>query len=154
MRCQSDLQCYEVLGRLRVATKEFEKHQRDFVDYMAQPKLTGYRAISTTVLHRTRDDVGTLLRVEILPSSVDDARLRPLNLAIPKGLERDKLEAQEQLHVFSPDGRMYSLPLGSKVLNFASAIHGDLVAWAQGTYVNRTWVESSPSFAVRRHSAG
>ena len=76
VRCQSDLQCYEVLGRLSL-TKEFEKHQRDFVDYMAQPKLTGYRAISTTVLHRTRDDVGTLLRVEILPSSVDDARLRP-----------------------------------------------------------------------------
>jgi (p)ppGpp synthase/HD superfamily hydrolase/AAA+ ATPase superfamily predicted ATPase len=139
LRCESALQCYEVLGRLSLAD-EFEKHQRDFSDYLAQPKPTGYQAIRTTVLHRTGDGTSSLLTVEILPRSVDEQRLRILSYANLQRSSDEKLDVKD-IQVFSPDGRMYSLPAGSKVLNFTSAVHGGLVARATGAYVNRVLVD-------------
>jgi (p)ppGpp synthase/HD superfamily hydrolase len=137
VRCQTDQHCYEALGVLSLSTF-FKSHHRIFEDTLARPKPTGYRAIRTTLLHKPEGESGTLIRVEILPASVDDERPRHLNLSRVNLLSQNRPTRRENIEVFAPDGRSVELPEGSRVLNFVSQIHGDLVALARGAFVNRS----------------
>lgn len=137
VRCQSDQHCYEALGVLSLS-KDFKPHHRIFEDTLAGPKPTGYRAIRTTLLHKPEGEAGTLIRVEILPATVDEERPSLLNLSRVKFLSQNRPTRRENFEVFAPDGRSVELPEGSRVLNFVSQIHGDLLALARGAVVNRS----------------
>jgi len=145
--------CYLALGALHALYKPVPGK---FKDYIAIPKANGYRSLHTTLIGPFGAPVEIQLRTEqmqhIAESGVashwmyksDDASLSELHQQTHRWLQ-SLLEIQNQsgdsaeflehikvdlfpdeVYVFTPKGRIMSLPRGANAVDFAYAVHTDI----------------------------
>ena len=136
-----------------------------FKDYISQPKSNGYRSIHTSVTGRDGKRVEFQIRTSKMhivaesgiaahwaykdgervnnPYKVDPSGwLKQLNEGLvdhddEEFIEHFKLEMySDQVFVFSPKGKVVSLPRGASVIDFAYAIHSNLGNHAVGALVD------------------
>eukprot|EP00980_Cylindrotheca_fusiformis_P024745 scaffold12369_cov97-Cylindrotheca_fusiformis.AAC.11 len=156
-------QCYQALG---VIYDQWKPLKGRFKDYIAQPKLNGYKSLHTTVVGHEDRNMEVQIRThemhEIAESGVaahwiykrgknkgrmEDAQhfqwLRELVECIQMD-ERDDKESEgssmESFHrnvfVFSPQGNLFALAGGSSVLDFAYGVHSELGHHCTGAKVD------------------
>ncbi len=158
--------CYEVLGILHELWKPIPGR---FKDYIAMPKVNGYKSLHTTVIcldgERAEFQIRTREMHEIAEKGIaahwkykesgsiheDDTKkfswLREF-LDIQKGildpgefLDTVKLDLfATDVYVFTPAGELKELPYGSTPVDFAYSIHSALGNTCTGARVNETLV--------------
>ena len=159
-------QCYEVLGVIHELWKPVPGR---FKDYIAMPKVNGYRSLHTTLVcldgERAEFQIRTREMHEIAEKGIaahwkykeggniheDDTKkfqwLREL-LDLEKGildpsefLDTVKLDLfATDVYVFTPRGDLKELPYGSTPIDFAYSIHSELGNTCAGARVNETLV--------------
>ena len=146
---QSVIECYNVLG---VIHDMFRPIPYRFKDYIATPKPNRYQSLHTTVIGREGIPFEVQIRtVEMhntaqygvaahwkykagLKGSVaGEKRFDWIRQLLERQQEADDVEqitdaiktdlAPDEVFVFSPKGDVFSLPMGSTVIDFAYAIH-------------------------------
>lgn len=146
---QSVIECYNVLG---IIHDMFRPMPYRFKDYIATPKPNRYQSLHTTVIGREGIPFEVQIRtVEMhntaqygiaahwkykagLSGSVaGEKRFDWVRQLLERQQEADDVEqitdaiktdlAPDEVFVFSPKGDVFSLPLGSTVIDFAYAIH-------------------------------
>ncbi|HOI95072.1 MAG TPA: HD domain-containing protein [Syntrophobacter fumaroxidans] len=154
-----DLKCYLVLG---IICKDFVSIPRSLRDFIANPKINGYRSLHVRV-HVGGQNYLIKIRTEEMdlqasygvlqdwtaqtPMSDDHwAEISDLLRTIGEyggaGAQRKeliRLSEAEEIFVYSPQGDIYYLPKGSVVLDFAYKIHSELGDHCQGALVNGLW---------------
>ncbi|MEM7472360.1 MAG: bifunctional (p)ppGpp synthetase/guanosine-3',5'-bis(diphosphate) 3'-pyrophosphohydrolase [Pseudomonadota bacterium] len=150
--CQSDDECYRVLGAIH---RRWRSVPGRFKDYISQPKSNGYRSIHTTVSGRDGKRVEVQIRThqmhEVAEAGVaahwayrDGERVENPFAVDPSKwvtqlterfgtdededhdefLEHVKLEMySDQVFCFTPKGDVIKLPRGATPLDYAFAIH-------------------------------
>ncbi len=155
-------ECYRVLGL--VHTLFTPVHDR-FKDYIAAPKMNGYRALHTTVVGprgrmveiqiRTREmhelaEIGIAAHWSYKEGRPGDEELRRRLAWVRQLLEGnvDVTEADEfleslkvdlyrdEIFVFTPNGDLKHLPKGATPIDFAYAIHSDVGTHCAGAKVD------------------
>lgn len=147
-------QCYSVLGLIHL---HFQPLTSRFKDYISIPKENGYQTLHTTVFDDT-----TIIEVQIrtfemhktaelgvaahwkYKSGGNNINLDWLhNLQYQEESVEDFYELaktdlySEDISVFSPKGKPYTLPRGATALDFAYAIHTEIGDRAEGCLVNK-----------------
>ena len=153
--------CYGALGLIHSLWRPMPGR---FKDYIAMPKLNGYRALHTTVIGpegrpleiqvRTRDMHETAefgVAAHWLYKGSRRDRLDPEWSAWIRGLmdwEQDEADPGEflknlrtdlfddEVYVFTPKGEVKTLPAGSTPIDFAYAVHTDVGHRTVGAKVN------------------
>ncbi len=158
--------CYKVLGLLHV---NFNPLISRFKDYIALPKQNGYQTIHTTLfdsktiveaqirtfdMHKTAE-LGVAAHWKYKDggrsSSPTLSWLSDISLEKDKQLSKDYDEIDlyeyakdslyvEDIAVYSPKGKIFTLPRGSTVLDFAYEVHSEIGLKAKAAYVNKTKV--------------
>ena len=158
--------CYKVLGLLHV---NFNPLISRFKDYIALPKQNGYQTIHTTLfdsktiveaqirtfdMHKTAE-LGVAAHWKYKNGGKSFCPtlswLNDISLKEDKQLSKDYDEvdlyeyAKESLYVediavYSPKGKIFTLPRGSTVLDFAYEVHSEIGLKAKSAYVNKTKV--------------
>jgi GTP diphosphokinase / guanosine-3',5'-bis(diphosphate) 3'-diphosphatase len=153
--------CYGALGLIHSLWKPMPGR---FKDYIAMPKLNGYRALHTTVI----GPQGRPLEIQVRTSDMHDtaelgvaahwvykrggkgrapdeqwvARVRQLmewqDEADPGEFKRQMLGDlfTDEVYVFTPKGEVKTLPAGSTPIDFAYAVHTDVGHRTVGSRVN------------------
>lgn len=155
--------CYQALG---VVHNLWQPIPQEFDDYIAAPKLNGYRSLHTTVV----DENGQTLEVQIRTSamhreaelgvaahwtykegggdlsSADVKRvswlrrsIAPVRQAGTTSKEDSDLRQQflgEHIYVFTPQGDLIELPTGATPIDFAYRIHTEVGHRCRGAKVN------------------
>ena len=159
--------CYRVLG---VIHSHYKPIIPKFKDYISLPKENGYQTIHTTVL----TEYGTYeiqIRTKDMHKSAEYGiaahwRYKGLDTAMPniqwfKNLEYKNVEIKEfqdmvthdlyteTVEVFSPKNKVFSLPRGSVVLDFAYAVHTRV-----GDYAKKATVNKKPVSLLRELQSG
>lgn len=135
--------CYAVLGLIH---QLFEPESGHFEDYLAKPKLNGYRSLHTTV----RTENGKLMEFQIRTEEMDQQakwgraahwyyslfkeekeRKEKRGIIAPK-----PKEAQDTIFVQTPKGDLVELGPKSTPLDYAYGIHSDLGNNTFGAKVN------------------
>lgn len=154
--------CYRVLGLVHTLFTPI--HDR-IKDYIAAPKLNGYRSLHTTVIGprghmveiqiRTREmneeaEVGIAAHWTYKEGGPDDEELR-LRLAWVRQLLEGNIDLtdageflealkfdlyRDEIFVFTPAGDLKQLPKGATPIDFAYAIHTDVGNRCAGARVN------------------
>jgi GTP pyrophosphokinase len=154
-------QCYQALGIIYDMWKPLEGR---FKDYIAQPRLNGYKSLHTTLIGHEEKPLEVQIRTremhdiaesgiaahwiykEKIKGATDDAQhfqwLRQLAESVQmdgsKSEESKEKEMQgKEVFVFSPQGQLFSLAEGSSVLDFAYEVHSDLGSHCTGGKVNK-----------------
>lgn len=154
-----ELKCYLALG---VICKAFVSIPRSLRDFIANPKINGYRSLHVRI-HEGGQNYLVKIRTEDMdlkaaygilqdwtsqtPLSDDHwAEISDLLRTIgeyggagPQRKELIRLSEAEEIFVYSPQGDIYYLPKGSVVLDFAYKIHSELGDHCQGALVNGLW---------------
>lgn len=154
--------CYLTLGLLHALYKPV--HAR-FKDFIAIPKANGYQSLHTTVIGPDGTPIEYQIRTEemhridedgilvhwLYSSSADEADLQSRTAAWLQNLleiqsrSKDSKEFLEnikvdlfpnRIYVFTPKGRIISLPKGSTAIDFAYGIHTDVGGHAEAVRVN------------------
>lgn len=145
--------CYRVLG---VVNKLFMPLNSEFDDYIARPKLNGYRAIHTVV----EDETGRIFEIQIRTPLMHEenefgqAAHLYYKMVGEKGVKRTSREKvdwvkrlsewskvsveeifSEKVLIFSPGRDVYELPVGSTPIDFAYAVHTRLGDQCSGAKV-------------------
>ena len=153
--------CYGALGLIHSLWKPMPGR---FKDYIAMPKLNGYRALHTTVI----GPQGRPLEIQVRTSDMHEtaelgvaahwlykrggkgrapdeqwiARVRQLmewqDEADPREFKRQMLGDlfTDEVYVFTPKGEVKTLPAGSTPIDFAYAVHTDVGHRTVGARVN------------------
>ncbi len=154
--------CYITLG---LAHEKYSPITNKFKDYIAMPKLNNYQSLHTTVLSkegkpfeiqiRTKQmhkiaELGIAAHFKYKEQSNDSDNFDEKFVWIREVLEwltetQNPKEAMEnfkidlnfqEIYVFTPKGRVISLPIGSTPLDFAFRIHTDIGYRCEGAKVN------------------
>ncbi len=145
--------CYVALGALHALYKPIPGK---FKDYIAIPKENGYQSLHSTLLGPFNIPIEIQIRTQEMHRIAEDgvashwiykssdANLNDLHMKTSQWLQSllemlsdtsDSLEFLEHLkvdlfpgdvYVFTPQGRIMTLPRGSTVVDFAYAIHSDI----------------------------
>jgi len=147
--------CYRVLGMVHL---HFQPLSSRFKDYIAIPKENGYQTLHTTVF-----DQSAIFEVQIRTYEMHrTAELgvaahwlyksggnNPISLDWLHNLQyqNESVEAfyelikndlfSEDISVFSPKGKAFTLPRGSVALDFAYAVHTEVGDSAEGCLINK-----------------
>lgn len=149
--------CYKVLGIIHGTWRPLPARIKD---YIATPKLNGYRSIHTTIF--TGD--GAIIEIQIRTQEMHDEAEYGVasHLSYKEGKKtanwiEDLVELQkesgedflqnaksdffgERIFIFTPRGDVIDLPLGSTVIDFAYAVHTDIGSHMSGAKVNGKFV--------------
>lgn len=152
--------CYRVLGIVHGAWRPLPERIKD---YIASPKLNGYRSIHTTIF--TGD--GAIIEVQIrteemhheaeygVASHISYKTGKKTEGWVSKLAEYQKIDGdefvegiktdffEERIFVFTPLGDVIDLPKGSSVIDFAYAIHTDIGDHLSGAKINGKFVAIS-----------
>lgn len=157
---QDDMDCYLVLGLLHT---NFSPLISRFKDYIALPKQNGYRTLHTTLfddksiieaqirtfnMHKTAEyGVAAHWRYKQSGSFMPSMNkwLEELKDDVNKnteGIEDFYQNAKDSLYVediavYSPAGRPFTLPRGATALDYAYEIHSEIGLHAKDAYVNK-----------------
>ena len=148
------LDCYKVLGLIHL---HFQPLSSRFKDYIAIAKDNGYQTLHTTVfddtaifevqirtyeMHQTAE-LGVAAHWKYKGSG-DGINLDWLhNLQYQNETVEDFYELikndlySEDINIFSPKGKAYTLPRGAVVLDFAYAVHSEVGDTAESAQVNK-----------------
>lgn len=157
---QSVADCYTTLGIVHGLWRHIEK---EFDDYIANPKDNGYQSLHTAV----RGPQGKPVEIQIRTPSMDefaehgvaahwrykegkqaDASLQTGINALRKLLDTDKVGDEDLLdnfrsemfhdrvYVLTPEGRVIDLPQGATPVDFAYAVHTEVGHRCRGAKVN------------------
>lgn len=153
-----DLDCYLVLGILHT---NFNPLTARFKDYIALPKQNGYRTLHTTLfddqsiieaqirtfnMHKTAEyglaahwkykhSGAVAVKTDWLKdiSQIDEHEKTPEDLY---EFAKDSLYV-EDIAVYSPTGRIFTLPRGATALDYAYEIHSEVGLHASEAYINK-----------------
>jgi GTP pyrophosphokinase len=151
--------CYKVLGLVNNNLAAVPRSSRDFI---ANPKLNGYRSLHTRV-HLSGNNYLIKIRTLEMEQWAAGGILRAWESH--KGLAEDnwqeisellrdigeyggaathrkaliRLSEAEEIYAYSPAGDIYYLPKASIVLDFAYRIHSELGDNCEGAMVNGAW---------------
>ncbi|MDD5156616.1 RelA/SpoT family protein [Sulfurimonas sp.] len=150
------VKCYNILGLIHL---NFQPLSSRFKDYIAVPKDNGYKTIHTTVfynaaiievqirtyeMHNTAE-LGVAAHWKYKNGGNNNIKLDWLNNL---GYQNESVEDfydlikndlySEDISVFSPKGKVYTLPRGAVVLDFAYAVHTEVGDNAKAALVNKT----------------
>lgn len=153
--------CYSVLSLVHA---KWPHIQKEFDDYIANPKPNGYQSIHTAV---TRDD-GAIFEIQIRTFDMHEkaelgvaAHWKYKENSSSHGSYEEKISLlrevinwqqevsssqqeatiyqqafQDRIYVFSPNGDIYELPNGSTPLDFAYLLHTDVGHRCKGAKIN------------------
>ena len=153
--------CYGALGIIHALWKPMPGR---FKDYIAMPKLNGYRALHTTVI----GPEGRPLEIQVRTKDMHEtAEFGVAAHWLYKGTRRDKLDPEwaawihglmdwqqddgdageflknlrtdlfdDEVYVFTPKGEVKTLPAGSTPIDFAYSVHTDVGHRTVGAKVN------------------
>lgn len=131
-----EIDCYRVLGTLH---KLYSPVERQFRDFIGHHKENGYRSLHTQVKHSS----GNLLQVIIRTHTMDLVAERGITARwwnVPEELlpqlPKEVKSVDEEMQVFTPNGKIKYLPQGATVLDFAYNIHTDVGHHCAGALVN------------------
>lgn len=147
------VQCYGALGLVHSLFKPVEGR---FKDYIAVPKPNGYQSLHTTVLgprsRRVEIQIRTHHMHEIAEKGVaahwfykerrqkvrfaDGAALAQVNLQPSDDSFWSLEQYRTEVFVFTPQGRLVLLPLGSCPVDFAFMVHSEVGMHCVGARVN------------------
>lgn len=149
------LDCYRVLGMVHL---NFQPLSSRFKDYIAIPKENGYQTLHTTVfdstaifevqirtyeMHKTAE-LGVAAHWKYKsggnnPISLDWLyNLQYQNESVEAFYELIKNDLfSEEISVFSPKGKPFTLPRGAVALDFAYAVHTEIGDSAEGCLINK-----------------
>ena len=149
------IDCYRVLGLVHL---NFQPLSSRFKDYIAIPKENGYQTLHTTVfdstaifevqirtyeMHKTAE-LGVAAHWKYKsggnnPISLDWLHnLQYQNESVEAFYELIKNDLfSEDISVFSPKGKAFTLPRGSVALDFAYAVHTEVGDSAEGCLINK-----------------
>lgn len=155
---KNQIDCYRALGIVHINLNPIPSRLKD---YIALPKENGYQTIHTTVF-----DDGAVYEVQIRTYDMHKsaemgmaAHWKYKNGSVSSNLNLNWLKDmkdsssvsksaeefyevtkndlyREDIVVFGPDGRTFSLPVGSVVLDYAYAVHSDVGDMAERAFVN------------------
>ena len=153
-----ELDCYLVLGILHT---NFNPLTARFKDYIALPKQNGYRTLHTTLfddqsiieaqirtfnMHKTAEyglaahwkykhSGAVAVKTDWLKdiSQIDEHEKTPEDLY---EVAQDSLYV-EDIAVYSPTGRIFTLPRGATALDYAYEIHSEVGLHASEAYINK-----------------
>ena len=149
------LDCYRVFGMVHL---NFQPLSSRFKDYIAIPKENGYQTIHTTVFHesaifevqiRTYEMHATAELGVAAHWKYKSGGNNPISLDWLHNLQyqNESVEAfyelikndlfSEDISVFSPKGKPFTLPRGAVALDFAYAIHTEIGDTAEGCLINK-----------------
>ena len=141
--------CYRALGIIHASWRPLPGRIKDFIAF---PKLNGYKSLHTTVF--TGD--GDLVEIQIRTEEMDkEAEYGIAAHSLYKGGEKNKKQMlswinempnsvndikedflSERIFVFTPKGDVVDLPAGSSAIDFAYSIHTDIGNKMSGAKIN------------------
>lgn len=153
---KNQIDCYRALGIVHINLNPIPSRLKD---YIALPKENGYQTIHTTVFDdgavyevqiRTYDmhksaEMGMAAHWKYKSGSVspnlnwlkDMKESSSVSKSAEEFYEVTKNDLyREDIVVFGPDGKTFSLPVGSVVLDYAYAVHSDVGDMAEKAFVN------------------
>ncbi len=139
--------CYQILGIIHGAWRPLPARIKD---YIASPKLNGYRSLHTTIFSGDGGIIEVQIRTEEMHREAEYGIASHVNykegVSFKKrkhdwvrelvefqkeageefidGIKTDFFE--ERIFVFTPKGDVIDLPVGSSVIDFAYSIHSDI----------------------------
>lgn len=142
--------CYKLLGIIHANWKPLPGKIKD---YIAFPKLNGYRSLHTTVFTGNGDIVEVQIRTEDMHR---EAEYGVASHAVYKANEKEKRYIaswiknvstgnlddikkellNERIFVFTPKGDVVDLPIGASAIDFAYSIHSDIGDHLSGAKIN------------------
>ncbi|MSU75925.1 bifunctional (p)ppGpp synthetase/guanosine-3',5'-bis(diphosphate) 3'-pyrophosphohydrolase [Patescibacteria group bacterium] len=154
--------CYQCMG---IIHRQWQPLPHRIKDYIAVPKLNGYRSLHTTVFGPDNKLLEVQFRTwqmheeaelgvaahSMYEQSKKSAIASPEHMAVMKQLKSWQDEMQEsadimqrfkldlfsdRIFVFTPKGALYSLPAGSTSIDFAYAVHTEVGNRCRGAKVN------------------
>jgi guanosine-3',5'-bis(diphosphate) 3'-pyrophosphohydrolase len=149
------IDCYRVFGMVHL---NFQPLSSRFKDYIAIPKENGYQTLHTTVFHesaiyevqiRTYDMHATAELGVAAHWKYKSGGNNPISLDWLHNLQyqNESVEAfyelikndlySEDISVFSPKGKPFTLPHGAVALDFAYAVHTEIGDSAEGCLINK-----------------
>lgn len=151
---QTPEECYKVLGLLHTRYKPLIAR---FKDYIALPKENGYQTLHTTLfhesgicevqirtfaMHRTAEyGIAAHWQYKAGALSPKLAWLEAMQYSGENPLDFYELAKNdlfsEEVVVYSPRGKTFTLPLGATALDFAFAVHSEVGLKAKAAYINR-----------------
>lgn len=150
--------CYKVLGIVHGAWRPLPERIKD---YIATPKLNGYRSIHTTIFTGDGAIIEVQIRTEEMHREAEYGVASHISYKEGKKAETDwisrlseyhKIDGEEfiesvktdffeeRIFVFTPLGDVVDLPKGSSVIDFGYAIHTDIGDHISGAKVNGKFV--------------
>ncbi len=149
------IDCYRVFGMVHL---NFQPLSSRFKDYIAIPKENGYQTLHTTVFHesaiyevqiRTYEMHATAELGVAAHWKYKSGGNNPISLDWLHNLQyqNESVEAfyelikndlfSEDISVFSPKGKAFTLPRGAVALDFAYAVHTEIGDSAEGCLINK-----------------
>lgn len=151
--------CYKILGIIHGSWRPLPDRIKD---YVASPKLNGYRSIHTTIFTGDGGIVEVQIRTEEMHKEAEygiashsSYKSRNTPEWVKKLLEYQKESGDKFIHdikidlfderifVFTPKGDVIDLPIDSSVIDFAYSIHSDIGNRMSGAKVNGKFVAIS-----------
>lgn len=154
-------QCYEALGYVHQAWKPMPDRMKD---YISRPKENSYSSLHTTVysdegypfevqirtleMHRIAE-YGIAAHWKYKDGKTDaelDSKISWLRKVMEE--ERDDADSAEflaalrsslfsdEVYVYAPDGKVFKLPYGATVVDFAYAVHSEVGNHCSGAFIN------------------
>lgn len=121
-----EITCYQILGTLH---GRFPPIERQFRDFIGQPRENGYRSLHTQVRHPIYGPLHISIRthtMDILAERGITGRWWGISESLLPPLPKEADIAAKKIQVIAPDGEMIYLPEGATVLDFAYNVHTDL----------------------------
>ena len=148
--------CYKILGIIHSSWRPLPNRIND---YIATPKLNGYRSLHTTIFSGDGGIIEVQIRTEEMHkeseygfSSHATYKEKKIPEWVKKMLEYQKTSGgnfiedlktdffEERIFVFTPKGDVIDLPKGSSVIDFAYNIHSDIGDHIYGAKINGKFV--------------
>lgn len=150
--------CYRVLGVVHGSWRPLPERIKD---YIASPKLNGYRSIHTTIFTGDGGIIEVQIRTEEMHKEAEYGIASHLSYKqggkSATGWIKDLIEYQkeagdefieniktdffeERIFIFTPIGDVMDLPKGSSVIDFAYAVHTDIGDHMSGAKINGKFV--------------
>lgn len=153
--------CYEILGIIHILWKPIPG---EFDDYIAMPKSNMYQSLHTAVIGSNGQPIEIQIRTEEMHKIAEegiaahwsykkattdqkfDKKLSWLRQILDWQMESETANEfmdflkidffQDEIYVFTPKGRVISLPKGSTPIDFAYGIHSNIGDTCTGSIVN------------------
>lgn len=147
-------ECYKILGILHTTYKPLIAR---FKDYIALPKENGYQTLHTTLFHkngifevqiRTHDmhktaeyGIAAHWKYKACAISPKLSWLEAMQYSNENPLDFYELAKNdlfsEEVVVYAPNGKTFTLPVGSTALDFAFTVHSEVGLKAKAAHINR-----------------